>query len=465
MKKILLIGLCLGFLTASMPLGAQWARSYACMQNKNNTTTLPRDIQQTEDGGYIIAGAFFSYDNNQLYDGLIFKLNPQGEVEWKYAYGAGWGQDCFNSVRQTRDGGYVLGGMSSSGPLIIKLDPFGGVEWQRVFLGSLGSQGYDEVLSLRQTFDGGYIALGRFGHWLCVVKLTPSGNIEWQYIYNGNANLNEKGFILPTSDGGYIVAGCFSSVNIYQEDAEDVWVFKLGPAGNMEWQRSYGGSLGDQANSILQTLDGGYIVVGDTASFGVGDRDIWILKLTPGGDIEWQRTYGGPYRDHGAAVQQTDDGGFIVVGNILNSNDYSGYSFSIFKLYSNGDIQWEERTDWGYAARAATYNGYEDEPTNIQNTTDGGFVTVCSGLAEIEGKILVLKLGAHGEIDSHCKLITNASIAVMNTTVSPVATNAIPLASSFSISSGNIPLRPIELSATFVCRGSATGNKKGIIRR
>jgi len=138
-------------------------------------------------------------------------------------------------------------------------------------------------------------------------------NAQWARTYGGGGN-DEAWSIQQTSDGGYIVAGLTES---FGAGSSDIWILKLSSTGTIEWQRTYGGSSYDTAHSIQQTSDGGYIVAGDTQTFGAGSADYWIIKLFPNGDIEWQRTYGGGSYDTAHSIQQTIDGGYIVAGNTL----------------------------------------------------------------------------------------------------------------------------------------------------
>jgi len=136
-------------------------------------------------------------------------------------------------------------------------------------------------------------------------KLSSAGDVEWQRAYGGSER-EEAHSIQQTDDGGYIVAGETGS---FGAGGNDTWILKLSTAGDVEWQKTYGGSGYSSADSIQQTSDGGYIVVDETGSFGL---DTWILKLSSAGDVEWQKTYGGSGNDSADSIQQTSDGGYIV---------------------------------------------------------------------------------------------------------------------------------------------------------
>ena len=166
---------------------------------------------------------------------------------------------------------------------------------------TLGGAEGDRASCIEQTSEGGYIATGStasFGSGkldIWVLRLDVSGNVEWQKTYGGTED-DVASSIQQTGEGGYIVAGYTSS---FGAGKKDVWVLKLDKDGNVEWQKTYGGTEDDVASSIQQTGEGGYIVAGYTSSFGAGKKDVWVLKLDKDGNVEWQKTYGGTGDDCG----------------------------------------------------------------------------------------------------------------------------------------------------------------------
>ncbi len=318
-------------------------------------------IQQTTDGGYIVAGFTWSNDgdvsgNHDGFDIWIVKLSAVGNIEWQKALG-GSGNEISNAIQQTMDGGYIVAGYTNSNDgdvsgihgsgsgtysddyWIIKLSAEGNIEWQK----ALGGSGYEISNAIQQTMDGGYIVAGYTSsndgdvsgnHGISdiwIVKLSAVGNIEWQKALGGTDN--DQGYaIQQTTDGGYIVAGYTSSIdgdvsgNHGTGYTYEYWIVKLSAEGNIEWQKALGGSGNEISNAIQQTMDGGYIVAGYTSSNdgdvsgNHGISDIWIVKLSAVGNIEWQKALGGTDNDQGYAIQQTTDGGYIVAG-ATNSND------------------------------------------------------------------------------------------------------------------------------------------------
>ena len=227
---------------------------------------------------------------------------------------------------------------------IFKLDANGNMEWQKTY----GGSNSDVAYAVQQTFDGGYIVAGltassdvdEVSGDAFVLKLSDAGDVEWQKSYDGG-NYDAAKSIMQTSDEGYIVAGVTYSFG----EEGDAWVFKLDTNGDIEWQMSYGGDGFDTASSIRQTFsaDGsavGYVVAGETNSFGAGDGDSWVINLDVNGGIVWQNTYGSTGHDYAHSVQQTFDenqspDGYIFVGASLFSEKLS-YDAWVLRLDENG---------------------------------------------------------------------------------------------------------------------------------
>ena len=336
-------------------LGAiQWQRSLGGSNHDRGYS-----IQQTSDGGYIVAGQTESNDGDVsgLYGDIDFwvvKLNSLGAIQWQKTLGGSEWEEAW-SVRQTTDGGYIVAGRSISqdGDVtenhggfdfwVVKLDETGTLQWQK----SLGGSMDDIAYSVRQTIDGGYIVTGESesnngdasglhgsaDYW--VVKLSSLGVLEWQKML-GSTSLDRPNDIYPTNDGGYIVVGIASWNDgdvTGNHGGFDIWAVKLNGLGEIEWQKSLGGSKEDYAQSVQQTSDGGYIIAGSTSSINGdvlgndGGVDFWIVKLTPEGELQWQKTVGGTQADRALSIQQSNDGGFIVAGytQSTNNGDVSGF--------------------------------------------------------------------------------------------------------------------------------------------
>ena len=253
------------------------------------------------------------------------KLNGDGSIAWQETYGS---SNSFSSLQQTSDGGYIVAGGGQGGAYwIMKLNSDGSIAWQKTYGGS--SYYFN---SIQQTSDGGYIVAGNTNGgagWVNarILKLNSDGSIVWQKIYGGlyHDNVNS---IQQTSDGGYIAAGFTDSP--FNSNYTHFWVFKLNGDGTSAWQKTYGCSNNDYAQSVQQTPDGGYIVAGYGYDYGFSNADACVLKLNSDGTAAWQKTYDYSTNDHASSIRQTADGGYIV----------AGYSTGLWvlKLDSTGNI-------------------------------------------------------------------------------------------------------------------------------
>ena len=212
------------------------------------------------------------------------------------------------------------------------------IEWDVTFGGSK----YDLAYSVQQTSDKGYIVAGAtwsFGadidndgdFWL--IKTDKNGNKEWDKILGGEGR-DWAYSVQQTSDKGYIIAGSKS----FGAGNEDFWLVKTDSNGNKEWDKTFGGSYYDEARSVQQTSDGGYIVAGYIGrnSFGGGNGDFLLVKTDSNGNKEWDKTFGGSNYDFANSVQQTSDGGYIVAG-ITRSFGAGNEDFWLIKLKGNGE--------------------------------------------------------------------------------------------------------------------------------
>ncbi len=171
----------------------------------------------------------------------------------------------------------------------------------------------DLGFSAMQTSEGGYVLVGSIGignGYAFVIKTDANGKQQWNRTFGG-AKTNEAFSIRQTSDKGYIFAGYTRS---YGAGESDVWLVKIDTNGNEQWNRTFGGAQSDTANSIQQTSDGGYIVAGDTQSYGAGDTNAWIIKTDANGNQQWNKTFGGAKTDRAYYFKETSDGGYILAG-------------------------------------------------------------------------------------------------------------------------------------------------------
>ena len=309
-----------------------WTRTYGGAGDEYG-----RSVQQTSDGGYIVAGWTFSFGNAQ--QAYLIKTNAGGDTLWTRTYGGG-GDDGGGSVQQTSDGGYIVAGWTGSfgygdQVYLIKTDAYGDTLWTR----SYGGEGADLALSVQQTSDEGYIVAGyttSFGDSFQVylIKTNASGDTIWTRSFGGAGDDGSRS-AEQTSDSGYIVAGYTTSFG----DSSQVYLIKTSASGDSIWARTYGGRNDDVGSSVQQTSDTGYIVAGEAYSSGRG-FEVYLVKTNASGDTLWTRNYGGASGDHAYSVQQTHDAGYIVAGRTASfGNQYQVY---LIKMDANGSIGVEE---------------------------------------------------------------------------------------------------------------------------
>jgi hypothetical protein len=251
--------------------------------------------------------------------GNIFYYHDTPEAEWNQTFG-GTLEDRGRFVQQTSDGGYIVTGFTKSfgtgNPDIwlIKTDSDGNEQWNKRF-GTLTY--HEEPYSVQQTSDDGFIITGfanydgSVGADVWLIKADSEGDEEWNQTFGGTA-IDYGNSIQETTDGGYIITGATDS---YGAGERDVWLIKTDSNGNEEWSHTFGGTGLDYGRYVQQTNDAGYIIVGLTESFGAGSSDCWMIKTDSTGDEEWSQTYGGVLSDWGSSVQQTNDGGYIIIGS------------------------------------------------------------------------------------------------------------------------------------------------------
>jgi len=208
------------------------------------------------------------------------------------------------------------------------------------FIKTIGETGDDRGYSIKQTSDGGYVitgytwSFGTGGNDVFVIKLDSSGNLSWAKTIGGT-NYDYGRSIRQTSDGGYVITGETWS---FGTGGNDVFVIKLDSSGNLSWARAIGGTESEESYSIQQTSDGGYVITGKTSSFGAGYGDVFVIKLDSSGNLSWAKTIGGTDDDFGYSIQQTSpDGGYVITG-WTESFGAGVDDVFVIKLDSSGNI-------------------------------------------------------------------------------------------------------------------------------
>lgn len=319
----------------------------------------------TSDNGFILAG-YTNFDN-----AYILKLNSNGDTIWTKNIDAG-GMDLLYSVQQTEDDGFVFGGRTSGfgaggqDMFLIKTDSNGDNQWTR----AIGGTADETVNSIIQTADGGFIIAGNtysFGAGLndfYIVKTNSSGSILWAKSIGGTGNDNAYS-ITTTVDSAYVAVGLTTSAGAGDRD---ILAVKLDKNGNIVWTKTYGGTGDDRANSIQQTIDGGFVISGVTNSFGAGSYDFNLIKIDASGNLSWEKTFGGTGDEWAYSIQPTTGSGFILAG-YSTSFGQGGSDYYLVKTNSVGDTIWT-RTFGGAMAEIGTF---------AKQTSDNGYAVIGYG--------------------------------------------------------------------------------------
>jgi hypothetical protein len=346
-------------------------------------------VQQTSDGGYIITGYTKSSGAGGS-DVWLIKTDASGNKTWDKTFG-GAADDEGRSVEQTSDGGYIIAGYTksygagSSDVWLIKIDSSGNKTWDKTFGGATDDEGH----SVQQASDGGYIIAG-FTHsyaagngdvWL--IKTDASGTGVWRKTLGGTEP-DEGTSVQRTSDGGYAITGYTKS---YGAGSSDVWLIVVDSSGKGEGQIPIGGTDADEGASVQQTSDGSYIITGYTKSYGAGGSDAWLIEVDPSGRKIWDKTFGGTNDDGGASVRQTSDGGYVITG-YTKSYGAGGADVWLIKTDGSGNEVWD-----------MPFGGTNDDGgASVQQTSDGGYII--TGYTKSYGAgssdVWLIKTGANG---------------------------------------------------------------------
>ena len=357
------------------------------------------DVKATPDYGFLLAGSSFSGKTGNKaeagqgdLDYFLWKMDESGKMEWQKSFG-GSGSDYLYSVALTKEGGYILGGSSDSpksgdkkedgfGNMdfwILKLNPEGKEEWQL----TLGGIGNDQLQSIQQTADGGYIVggssdsspikdsdgktigskteetHGSMDYW--VVRLSPDGQIEWEKTFGGSFSDRLKDILIL--EDGFLIAGASNSplgtgsktVQHYGEN--DYWLIKLDDRGNEIWQKAYGGDGDDSLAQIIST-ENGYLIAGSsnskpnpdggkTAANGEG-TDFWVVEIDRDGNTIWDATYDIGRWDVLVSVAATGQNEYLLSGyasseTLGRRTDSKGVNdYAVIKINSKGESLWQK---------------------------------------------------------------------------------------------------------------------------
>ena len=306
---------------ANMPF--TMIKNYGGTQNERGYS-----VKQTSDGGYVIVGSSTSYGAGGS-DLWILKVDGLGEFSWSKTYG-GQGNDIGRDITQTSDGGYIITGytksFSSGGDMdlwLIKTDANGESclysdggtcsENSSKWIKSFGTSGNDYGNSVQETSEGDFIVAGKSGRIppVFVIKTNSSGEKIWENLY-GTGPGDRAQYIIERQDLGFLIVGKENANNV----DDNLCLINIDTDGAEVWHSLYGGGGADGGNHISEVSGGGYIIAGATKSYGNGNwDDLWLVKTSTGGSMEWQKTFGGSYTETGNYTHEKDEGGYMVTGS------------------------------------------------------------------------------------------------------------------------------------------------------
>ena len=339
------------------------------------------------DGGYVLAGSGIDTLEDENVAELT-RLNMFGDVLWRRQYPTGE-TSTFADLVIENDGSIITVGITPtsgrSDVLVVKTDADGNIIWQKI----LGGFQKDEVRAVIKAADGGYILAGESDNTdasggpkdAMLIKIDGSGNVIWNKLYGTNEGEYAQS-VAQTVDGGYV----FTGLKTRDATVFDIFFVKTDADGNQVWEKTYRGGI--EGSSVAATNDGGYILAGYTINEGIGGEDIYIVKTNSDGDTLWTRTYGGINGERAAEVIQAEDLGYLIVGRTA-SYGAGGNDVYMIKLDNDGMESW-----------IRYYGGLlGDGASSVKEKPGEGFIV--SGTTGSYGggsNIYVLKLKADGTL-------------------------------------------------------------------
>jgi hypothetical protein len=346
-------------------------------------------VQQTADGGYIIAGNTNSFGTGDS-DIYVLKTDAAGKELWSKTFGE-MGEDAARSIAKNADGGYIITGGIEKLPeelyslFLIKIDADGNLKWNNTFgSDSVHYVGYSVQQTKKLEFIVGGLAEYPDKEHAFFLKTDNQGNKIWGKPISVGGGYTRS--ILQTVDGEYVLAGFgVPSGTTYK----DVNLIKFSADGDLKWKKMFGDSAGDEGESVQQTADGGFIITGKAIPPGT-NAEVYLIKTDSSGNEEWNKKFGGDKYDTGKSVRQTADGGFIVAGF---THSFGAGSSDVYLIRTDalGDELWSK-----------TFGGSEgDDAFEIQLTNDGGFVLVGStgSFGAGSNDVYLIKTDSNGNVE------------------------------------------------------------------
>ncbi|MCX6296775.1 MAG: T9SS type A sorting domain-containing protein [Bacteroidetes bacterium] len=314
----------------------------------------------------------------------LAKMDSKGDTIWTKTYGE-LGDDFCHAIQQTSNNGFLIVGTTNSlgngdtDILLIKTDSNGVMLWSKIY----GGSGNESGLSIEYNNDNSFLVAGyteSFGSGMkdmFILHIDADGGEKWNKTFGGSNN-DVANSIKKTNDGGYIITGTSNSFSAGGDD--DVYLMKIDVNGNKIWSKAIGGINQDSGNSGLQNADGGYMVIGNTASFGIGDTDIYLIKTNSDGDVLFSNTYNSSYEDFAKNITPTSDGQFVLSAFSGSQMFNSGGSITL----TSGSISTVGTID-------TTVSGSTLETVSTNDTTG-------STTGNVDSDISLIKLDANGVI-------------------------------------------------------------------
>ena len=323
-------------------------------------------VQECSDGGFIIAGETESFSPGE-YDVYLIRTDKNGDTLWTKTYG-GPDWDRGYSVQECSDGGFIIAGetggcfdcgSSTVDVYLIRTDENGDTLWTKTYGGTEG----DGSFSVEECSDGGFIIAGgtrSFGSGkadVYLIRTDKNGDTLWTKTYGGPER-DEAYSVQECSDGGFIITGETKS---FDADSVDVYLIRTDKNGDTLWTKTYGGPKYDGGYSVQECSDGGFIIAGETESWGYY---VYLIRTDENGDTLWTKTYGKGIDNTGYSVQKCKSGGFIIAGKESSFDEWD--DIYLIRTDENGDTLWTK-----------TYGGSDpDRGWSVQECSDGGFIVV-----------------------------------------------------------------------------------------
>ena len=436
-RFLLKAALCAAFNFSYAQLNIEWQKCYGGISYEQANA-----VELTDDGGFILAGWSQSFeglvaDNHGVNDYWVVKTNSEGEIVWTKSIGGSGNDYCRDIVKMT-DGGYLLVGHSYSNDddvsenmgfddfWVVKITDDGSIEWEKSF----GGSGSDEAYAASPISDGGCILAGSTGSndgdvsenkglddfW--IVRLNASGDLVWERSYGGSST-DIAHSVFQTSDGDFVILG-----KTLSNDGDvsgnngfyDFWVIKLTDSGELIWQNCLGGSYHDNGKCAIEASDGGIVLAGETASedgdvsdFYGGWSDVWLVKLSADGLLEWENSFGGSVDETPEKIIAPNEGGFMLICDTgtFYMDGTTSVAISdawVIKVDDEGELEWEQR--FGGSIQDTFYDFEEISPNQyiFAGRSRSSDIDVPDFYGEDDYWLVKMKKDHHSEIENRTQV-------------------------------------------------------------